>query len=71
MFMLTSLINVVAALCTALFAIMGYQYEVEGYGLHPMLCIAGVLVLCIAVHYLTVLLTVRATYAYNKAHPQG
>lgn len=71
MFMLTSLINLLSAGAIAFYAILGYTYINEGHGLHPLMCIIAVLMLSIVTHYATVLLTVRATHAYIKAHPKG
>lgn len=72
MFMLTSLINIIVAVAIAVLAILGYQYQVEGAGLHPVLCFTTALSLCILAHYLTTLLSVHATHAYRAKHyPKG
>jgi hypothetical protein len=68
MFLLTSLINIAVCIAVSIYSIMGYKYVVEGHGLHPLLCIAACLAACIVGHYVTTLLSVRATYAYRAKH---
>ena len=41
MFMVNALFYVLIAIAIAALSILGYQYVTEGYGLHPLVCIAA------------------------------
>lgn len=66
MFMLKALLHLVITGIIAAYTILGYQYQVEGYGLHPLICIAVCLVMTIAAIFMSELPVMRF-----KARPKG
>lgn len=47
MFMIHALFYMLIAISIASLSILGYQYTTQGYGLHPLLCIAVCFILVV------------------------
>lgn len=47
MFMLKALLYLGLVIATSIYSILGYQYHVEGYGLHPALCVVALFVITV------------------------
>lgn len=57
MFMLNALFYVLIAACISALSILGYQYVVDGHGLHPLVCVATILTLVVMHLWFTYLIT--------------
>lgn len=67
MFMLIAMLHLLVTIATVMLSIMGYQYVVEGYGLHPLLCFVLIFFMMVAL----IAFSAMPSYTTIKAHPQG